>query len=502
MANNPSLAASQSMLSSVMSRVQPGQSAKPEKKPGQVAFEQVIKKFTEAGDVVGLSRISPDASNYNYTPQDMQMLINAAGGDTRLAEQAQVNVDKQYSNNLGRSILGVPIVGESETPASAPTGTPAPQAPVQPQDIIEPQPLAGTFDGQNQPVNANAPSTLATPPPTNLKRVSPRMRITSVNRSADGNYSFQLNSKNLEGDDYITELESMGRLTAQQADDTRATIYQLKLNDILSDVKSITSQKDSANNLFTQVIFKDGQSVVVPAQGAKLEPPIGSQYQLSQEELVALNTAQVEGRIDPNRINSRTAKILAQLEMVDPGRTDYAQISQDILQGRTETKQRAGVRAVSVTAASQLYDFNMPRLIELRQKIVDSGYLPPNNFKTFNAFDQWTQEQVSDPDVAEFKGKVLLISEALQRTFASGQGGEWAFKLAQDLLDGSLAPEAFERRLRSHGEDLRAMVASLRTFGTTQEDFNLLFRELSKRVAPEKTTEQVDLEAAEYLKGK
>lgn len=520
------MSSAQGYASSAMGASRRSKGGGEQKDPNIAPMLNEAKRLAKDQNISALEKLEQDfkAAGLDRAYQVFLTSASTPTPEQQRATQEGEAIGKIIARGLGLDSQQQPTADQpvAPTPTVAPP-TPAEQAAQ--QSLIEPGPAA--------------PTPAPTPAPTqNLRRTGPRLRISQVNRAADGSYSIQFNNKSLEGEDYLNELLDMRKITQPQADEYRATLYQLKLNDLVSEVKDIESKTDAQGNAYTHVIFKNGQSALIPAQGATMatalesgtpyvlpngsikvfsnevgtDIPKGAQKvgtmtnsiygQLEPEEVIALTSAIAEGRIDYRRVNSRTSKILAQLELKEPGRLDFEEQSQTILQGRTEARQRAGIRAVNLTAASQLYDTNMPKLLELRQTVADKGYLPKGPIKSFHALDQWAGEQVSDPDVAEFKGNVLLVSEALQRTFASGQGGEWAFELAKQLIDPALAPEAFERRVRSHSEHLRIMTASLRTFGKTQADFQTLFDQLTKNIEESgggKSEAQIEQEALDYL---
>ena len=93
------------------------------------------------------------------------------------------------------------------------------------------------------------------------------------------------------------------------------------------------------------------------------------------------------------------------------------------------------------------------------------GLLPDTQFTDLNQINLWLGEKTSDPDVLELKGKVKLMADNLQKTIGGGQGGQWAFEVADTLLNPAYQGPGFERRMKSHGSDLSALAASRRGFG-------------------------------------
>ncbi len=138
---------------------------------------------------------------------------------------------------------------------------------------------------------------------------------------------------------------------------------------------------------------------------------------------------------------------------------------------RALAKVPTGSRATAVTTASEVYDKETPEIVSLRYKVEKEGALPASRFKDINQFNQWLSEKSSNPDVALLRKKVKLLSESLQRSMGSTQGGEWAFSVAQDILDPSFSGKAFENIVKSHGTMLRETANSYRFF---RQDYNKL----------------------------
>jgi hypothetical protein len=141
------------------------------------------------------------------------------------------------------------------------------------------------------------------------------------------------------------------------------------------------------------------------------------------------------------------------------------QLNVDLRQEKAEAAQRGGSQTANVDAANKLYNENLPEIIALREKVAKKGLLPDTQFKDLNGVKQWIGMKTSDPDVVELQGKVKLMADNLQKTLGGSQGGEWAFKVADTLLDPSYQADAFKRRMESHGKDLKRLATIRKSFG-------------------------------------
>lgn len=121
----------------------------------------------------------------------------------------------------------------------------------------------------------------------------------------------------------------------------------------------------------------------------KVEHGIAS---LSPEENAALfgeHGAVTEGRLDPAKINSRTAKLFAQGEMLSPGRNDFVALTGDAALNRN-----APFRTRAMTAEV------VPELI---QNMVATGkQLNYPDARFAGIVKQWTQGQLNDPVLAKY----------------------------------------------------------------------------------------------------
>lgn len=114
--------------------------------------------------------------------------------------------------------------------------------------------------------------------------------------------------------------------------------------------------------------------------------------QTSPEGQAALSKAISEGRLDPTRVNSRTAPILAQIELNTPG-TNYNRLHADASLQSNATFQQ---RAMSVDMMPGL----LQHVTSLGKKLNGgSGY---NDIRSVGAMQQWANGELNDPDYTEY----------------------------------------------------------------------------------------------------
>jgi len=170
--------------------------------------------------------------------------------------------------------------------------------------------------------------------------------------------------------------------------------------------------------------------------------------------------------IDPNTGMARPMAVNEYNERAAKGEVlPLAQYDVDIKEQLAAAAQRSGTRAASVRTASEVYDQEAPELLRLRQKAQAKGLLPTGGLKDIEAVNQWLGKKVSDPETVVLQKKTKMLADTLQRTIGGSQGGEWAFRVAADILDPTYDQATFKAVLESHGNTLRSMATAYKEFG-------------------------------------
>ncbi len=114
--------------------------------------------------------------------------------------------------------------------------------------------------------------------------------------------------------------------------------------------------------------------------------------QTSPDGQAALTQAVAEGRLDPTRLNARSAPILAQIELGAPG-TNFNRLHADAALQANSTFQQ---RAMSVDMLPGL----LSNVTSLGKKL--NGGTGYNDLKAVGTMQQWMNGQVNDPDYTEY----------------------------------------------------------------------------------------------------
>jgi len=149
----------------------------------------------------------------------------------------------------------------------------------------------------------------------------------------------------------------------------------------------------------------------------------------------------------------------------EPGRFINASASPEQKEKLAKAGQRGGATTANVAAAVKMYKLEAPEIIELREKVKSKGLMPEEKFKDVGALNQWIDRKLNDPDAALLQKKTKFLADSLMRVIGGTQGGEWAFKVASDILDPSYSPETFANIVNSHGLAMERMAWARQDFG-------------------------------------
>lgn len=158
------------------------------------------------------------------------------------------------------------------------------------------------------------------------------------------------------------------------------------------------------------------------------------------EALFGVNGAVTTGKLDPNRINSKTASIFADAFIKNPN-TDMAKLSADISLSRNATfRQRA------LTAET---------LPEIMREMVDAGKkLDFSKLKPVGDMQEWVKKQSNDPDFREY----MAIRNDAMMTIANVMRGigmsDKSIQMELESAPKSMSPDALEAWMRGQMKSL------------------------------------------------
>jgi len=158
----------------------------------------------------------------------------------------------------------------------------------------------------------------------------------------------------------------------------------------------------------------------------------------SPEGIAAINQAVFDKRLDPMRVNSRTAPILAQMELANPGQNYNRMHADATLQNNPQFQQR--------TQGLEILPGLLQNVTQLGKNLDGgAGY---NDIRTVGKIQKFMNGEFNDPAYAEYmpvRNDAILRLAYLMR----GQGAsDRAAKLEEEAFAPTLAPYALDAWLK------------------------------------------------------
>ncbi len=168
----------------------------------------------------------------------------------------------------------------------------------------------------------------------------------------------------------------------------------------------------------------------------------------SPEGQAALTTAVHDGRLDPMRINARTAPMLAQIELQAPGTNFNALHAGAALQANPTFQQRA--------MGLEIMPGILQHLTQLGKQLDDgAGY---SDLRTAGKIQQFMNGEFNDPAYAEYmpvrNDAILRLAYLMRGMGASNQ----AAHMEQEAFAPTLAPYALDAWLKGQMSVLKPMI--------------------------------------------
>lgn len=161
---------------------------------------------------------------------------------------------------------------------------------------------------------------------------------------------------------------------------------------------------------------------------------------LTPESNDALTKAVAEGRLDPNRINSRTASLYADMALKNP-QLDFSKISADIALGRNAAFQQ---KAMTASTLPEIMD----NMVAAGKKV---GF---SDIRTIGKMQAWAKGEFNDPDMTDYmnqRNDALLGIAGVMR--ANGMT-DMAHKAELEAAAMTMSPQALDAWLRGQTRSL------------------------------------------------
>lgn len=182
------------------------------------------------------------------------------------------------------------------------------------------------------------------------------------------------------------------------------------------------------------------------------------QYNLSPKQQNALDKAVTEGRLDPARINSRSAIILANQFALNP--------TLDMVSGTADAKTRTAQQAKVGVQLSVLRPFvgMVDKNGEVLKTLADKAIV--TNVALANRPINWIEQNIGDhPDMAEFLAQVKIFKDEAARVVSNpnlvGVLSDTARKEMENVISGNMPLKSMRRVIERLQADSHNRISSM-----------------------------------------
>jgi len=191
------------------------------------------------------------------------------------------------------------------------------------------------------------------------------------------------------------------------------------------------------------------QTALRSAQAAAggFNPHVGGLGGASSDHIAALNNAVRDGRLDPKMVNSRTASIFGEMELRNPGETNFNRLAADAALQRNAGFQQ---KSIGLEALPTI----MSHMTSLGKKI---GY---SDNRTVGQMQQWAKGEFNDPDYTEY---MTVRNDALMKVASLMRGVGMSDKAHEAEIQAAaptLSPLALDGWLKGQMATLEPLLAS------------------------------------------
>lgn len=272
--------------------------------------------------------------------------------------------------------------------------------------------------------------------------------------------------------DYLRQVQASGMTANEQRKYTDV--------DASTAANNATSRANTAANNATQVkttgmnnaTTLEVQDRIDKRQAAtqqfKVEHGVAGLTDEQNEALFGENGAVTSGRLDPKRINSKTATIFADAELKKPG-TNFSQISSDI--GK-ETK--ANTEFATGKAGNTIRSFNVG-IAHLDTLAQLAEAMHSNDVQAINRVSNYWATQTGKAAPTNFEAAKKIVADEIVKSIVGGQSAVADREEAARIIDAAKSPEQLIGAIRTVQELMVGQLGGLRhqyKASTGRDDFN------------------------------
>ncbi|WP_296946811.1 hypothetical protein [uncultured Massilia sp.] len=234
---------------------------------------------------------------------------------------------------------------------------------------------------------------------------------------------------------YLRQVQAQGLSAADQTKYTTPTAD--------AQLQAETSRANTAANVAGQLAVQDRIAARQEAAAkVKVEHGIAGLTDEQNEALFGANGAVTTGRLDPNRVNSKTASIFAAAELKNPG-TDFARISSDVARDR-----RANTEFATGKAGNSIRSFNVGiSHLDTLGQLADA--LGNKDTQAVNRIGNYFAMQTGLAAPTNFQGAKKIVGDEIVKAIVGAGGGVADREEAGRIIDAANSPAQLKGAIKT-----------------------------------------------------
>lgn len=243
--------------------------------------------------------------------------------------------------------------------------------------------------------------------------------------------------------DYYTRLEDQDKRIAGMKAEEAANKKAFEFKTLVADVAQLEANGQGNSPTAQRLKAKIAKETYIPPASMDLSP---EQY----NALYGPDGSVTQGRLDPYKVNGRTAKVYANAEITNPG---------------TNFNQLAGTAALSRNAPFMGKQLTIEMLPKMLSNMSEAGKkLNFNDNKYFGAVQAWYKGASNDPDFISYMAQRNDVLLTLMGAMRSVGASDLAHRAEIDAAPQNMSPRAFDAYVAGQYKALEPRLAQAAKF--------------------------------------
>ena len=243
--------------------------------------------------------------------------------------------------------------------------------------------------------------------------------------------------------DYYTRLEDQDKRIAGMKADEAANKKAFEFKTLVADVAKLEAAGEGNSPTAQRLKARIAKETYIPPASMDLSPD-------QNAALYGPNGSVTQGRLDPYKVNGRTAKVYANAEITNPG---------------TNFNQLGGAAALNRNAQFMGKQLTIEMLPKMLSNMSEAGKkLNFNDNKYFGAVQAWYKGASNDPDFISYMAQRNDVLLTLMGAMRSVGASDLAHRAEIDAAPQNMSPRAFDAYVAGQYKALEPRLAQAAKF--------------------------------------